>query len=103
MQTEKLITIASSKKHASPNYFRIGGYKLKAAPLTHKTLPSVSWRTGEVIPVSAQRWDPLSATLYFYRLGTNPLVMGPPTWIYPREFKDRDFAGQLLLLKANAP
>lgn len=95
---EKLITHRQSKTEPPNYFFRIGGYN-QAVPLTHYQDPAPQLAGVHKQVIRYQRSDgvQLSATLYLPP-GYEPARDGPlPTifWIYPREFKDRDFAGQV--------
>ena len=95
---EKLITHRQSQTEPPNYFFRIGGYN-QAVPLTHyqDPAPQLAGVHKEVIRYQRSDGIQLSATLYLPP-GYEPARDGPlPTifWIYPREFKDRDFAGQV--------
>jgi len=95
---EKLITYCQSQT-TPPNYFLYIRKHNQALPLTHyqDPAPQLAGVRKEVIRYQRDDGIQLSATLYLPP-GYEPDRDDPlPTifWIYPREFKSRDFAGQV--------
>lgn len=95
---EKLVTYRQSQTEP-PNYFLHIRGRNQAVPLTHyqDPAPQLSGIHKEIIRYQRSDETQLSATLYLPP-GYEPARNGPlPTifWIYPREFKSRNFAGQV--------